>query len=427
MANFRKAGSNPSIDDIKGGVGSLGNLPVAKKSDKLPLPGEGLSRYIHFNADQSGCGFWRMIWPSEQLLVHNRAVVSTCYQMVLNPHFYMGVDAVRLQRQCTEHQYEFVKALRHFSTIKKEKTGKGFKLIWEVDDVVAPVADIPEYNRCRDAFTNPQIGDTVKRIVHLCDEVSVVSERMRKHYSDFLSYDNISVLPNYFPRNWADRLYDPEKIAKRFDRQKNKPTIGYAGSATHFDIANKTKQRDDFHHVIHDIIKYVDDYNFVFFGGYPSNLTPYVKDGRIKHVPWGNLDKYPTILESLGVDVMIAPLMQNSFSDSKSSIKFLEGAAIGVPVVCQDLPPYEMSPWKFNTSDEMFDHIKMITYDESTYEYASKLARSFIEDFWLDDHLDELQLVYDTPYADESRKKNKVFYANNKSQFDKKKIPVYSV
>ena len=157
------------------------------------------------------------------------------------------------------------------------------------------------------------------------------------------------------------------------------------------------------------------------------NLTPYVQDGRIKHVPWGNLDKYPTILESLGIDVMIAPLMDNSFSGSKSSIKFLEGAALGIPVVSQNLDPYEMSPWKFDTGEEMINHIKRITYDENTYNFASELAHSFIEDYWLDDHLDELQLVYDTPYGDKSRKENKVFYENNKKQFDEKVIPVYNV
>lgn len=137
-------------------------------NSKIKPPGEGLPRYIHYNADQSGCGFWRMLWPASQLLIYNKAVVSTSYHMVLDPNFYKGIDAVRLQRQCTENQYRFVKHLRKISNALKDKTGKGFKLIWEVDDVVCPVKDIPDYNKCKEAFTNPQISDTVKRIVHLC-------------------------------------------------------------------------------------------------------------------------------------------------------------------------------------------------------------------------------------------------------------------
>ena len=399
------------------------NPKVNKNPKKIPLPGEGLNRYVNFNADQSGCGFWRMIWPAEQLLIHNKAVVSTAYQMVLQPNFYVGVNAVKLQRQCTEQQHDYIKALKEINKRMSKDIGKSFKLIWEVDDVVCPVEDIPEYNRCKEAFTNPQILDTVKRIVHLCDEVTVVSPTMADHYRKHLSYDKISVLPNYFPRNWADRYYSKEKIMENFKRGKSgKIRIGYAGSGTHFDVANKTKQRDDFAHVIHDIIKYVDDYEFVFFGGHPMNLTPYVKDGRIKHIPWGNLDRYPEILNNLNLNVMIAPLQSNPFSDSKSSIKFLESAALGIPCISQNLPPYELSPWKFNTSKELFELVDMITYDETTYEFASDLARSKISDYWLDDHLEEHTLIYDTPYGDSSRLKNKVFVENNKSQFTPREI-----
>ncbi len=397
--------------------------------NKIPLPGDGLPRVTHFNADQSGCGFWRMIWPAEQLLVYNKAVVSTSYQMIRDPSFYLGTGAVKLQRQCTEDQHNFIKNLRMLSSKLKNDFGTGFKIIWEVDDIVCPVDDIPEYNRCKEAFTNPQIQDTVKRIVHLCDEVSVVSSRMAEHYKKYLSYDKISVIPNYFPRNWADRNYDSDKLLLNFTKckSKGKIKIGYAGSATHFDIANKTKQRDDFSHVIHDIIKYVDDYDFVFFGGYPLNLTPYIKDGRITHVPWGNLDKYPTLLSNLNLNVMIAPLLANSFTESKSSIKFLEAAALGIPCVTQDLFPYEISPWKFTTSEEMFDHIKKITYDENTYAHASNLCRKIMNDYWLDDHLDEHMLLYTTEYGANERKSNKVFFNNNLKQFDTYSVPVYTV
>lgn len=396
-------------------------------NSKIKPPGEGLPRYIHYNADQSGCGFWRMLWPASQLLIYNKAVVSTSYHMVLDPNFYKGIDAVRLQRQCTENQYRFVKHLRKISNALKDKTGKGFKLIWEVDDVVCPVKDIPDYNKCKEAFTNPQISDTVKRIVHCCDEMSVVSNRMKMHYSDHLSYDKISVIPNYFMRTWADGYYNEDKLLFNFNKNKKKLRIGYAGSPTHFDVAGRNKQVDDFSHVVGDIIKRIDDYQFVFFGGYPKALDPYVKSGKIEYQPWGNLDRYFDILDGLNLNVMIAPLYNNTFSASKSNIKFYEAAALGIPCITQDIDCYDMSPWKFNSGEDLFEKIKLITLDENTYSYASKLCRSMLEECWLDEHLDEIKLIYDTPFGDPIRMKNKFFFNNNKSQFSSKNIETFKL
>jgi hypothetical protein len=198
---------------------------------KLPVPGEGLPRVIHYCADQSGCAFWRLIWPSEELLAHNKAVVMTLYQMVTLGQFYMGIDAVRLQRQCTAPQVEFIKFLRKVSDDMKKQTGKGFRIIWEVDDLV--ISDsIPGYNICGDAFTDPQIELNVKEALSYCDEMSCPSQYMADFYRKRLNYDKISVIPNYAPKNWIDRGYDKERILETYRKHKSKPRVLYAGSGT---------------------------------------------------------------------------------------------------------------------------------------------------------------------------------------------------
>lgn len=420
MPNFSK-------NLIKNPLGGVS--PLLLNPQRLKKPGEGLPRYHHFTADQSGCGFWRMIWPAEQLLIHNKAVVSTFYHIIVDPVFYKGVDAVRLQRQCTENQYKFVKHLRKISDEFKRTTGKGFKLIWEVDDVVCPIGSIPDYNKAKEGFTDYQILDSVKRIVNLCDEMTTVSPRMREHYKQWLSYDKISVIPNYFNRNWFSRFYSKSDVINRFktNKKNKKIRIGYAGSPTHFDVANRANQQDDFSHVVDEVIKRIDDFKFVFFGGYPKKIEPYVKSGKVEYQPWGNLDKFPQMLSDLKLNLMIAPLMDNDFSSSKSNIKFLEAAALGIPCICQDLPCYEISPWKFKTGKEMFNHIDSITSNFKKYESSSDEAWSIMQDFWLDDKLDEIKLVYDTPYADPSRLQFPNFVKNNKEQFDPPEIPVYTL
>ena len=184
---------------------------------KLPVPGEGLPRVIHYCADQSGCGFWRMIWPGDEMLSQNKAVIMTLYQMVLLAPFYQGIDAIRLQRQCTDAQLEFVKFLRQVSDDLKKQTGKGFRLIWEVDDICFPAEAIPDYNVCKTAFTDDKIGKTIKEMMNYCDEITVVSNTMREHYKKHLNFDKISVIPNYAPKYWLDKGIDeyPRSINKK--------------------------------------------------------------------------------------------------------------------------------------------------------------------------------------------------------------------
>jgi len=153
------------------GPKTFGELMMKSRNSggfKLPVPGEGLPRVIHYCADQSGCAFWRLLWPAEELLAHNKAVVMTLYQMVVLGQFYMGIDAVRLQRQCTEPQVAFIKFLRKVSDDMKQQTGKGFRIIYEVDDLVAPFSDLPQYNMCVDAFKDDKILHNVIEAVHLC-------------------------------------------------------------------------------------------------------------------------------------------------------------------------------------------------------------------------------------------------------------------
>jgi hypothetical protein len=164
---------------------------------KIPVPGEGLPRIINYCADQSGCAFWRMIWPGDELLANNKAVVMTLYQMVTLGQFYGGIDAVRLQRQCTEPQLEFIKFLRNVSDQMKQQTGKGFRIIYEIDDICCPASYIPDYNVCKTAFEGDQVHKNMKEIMHYCIDkdanvicsingsvMNITIEELEEHFLD---------------------------------------------------------------------------------------------------------------------------------------------------------------------------------------------------------------------------------------------------
>ena len=139
------------------------------------IPGQGLKRALCYLADYGGCGFYRGIAPNLMLNLLEQAVVQESTTMILDPNYYQTVETVKVQRQATPHQKEFIKFLKQISTQKP------LKLMYEVDDVVFG-EDIPLYNRNREAFTSPEIRNSIIEIMSMMDEITVTSEYDRAWY-----------------------------------------------------------------------------------------------------------------------------------------------------------------------------------------------------------------------------------------------------
>ena len=145
----------------------VSDYSTALQPASLPPPPElGLDRVINYYADYSGCGFWRMIWPEHIMNAHQKLVVHGSTVMSFDPNYFRGTKAVRIQRQATVHQRKFVEFLKQVS---KEFN---FRLIYEIDDLVFS-EDIPEYNKFKPAFTDPEIRKHAQAIMEMCDEITV--------------------------------------------------------------------------------------------------------------------------------------------------------------------------------------------------------------------------------------------------------------
>ncbi len=385
---------------IPGGIPTPNLMSMVKIQTQLPpllLPGANLSRAVDYLADYGGCGFWRMIWPAEHLNGYQKAVINSLTTMVLDPRFYQGIKAVRLQRQATPQQLEFVKFLRHLSNEYK------FKLIYEIDDIIFK-NDIPDFNRCKVAFEDDGVVQSILEMMKLCDEISVTCEYMKEYYRDKTLNKNITVIPNYPPKSWADNFYDEKKLNRNYNQNKKKPRVGYCGSGTHIDVINKTNQNDDFTHIVNAIMKTRKEFHWVLMGCYPLPLKPFIDSGEIEYADWAPIYDYPSAIDKLNLNATFAPLIDCPFNKAKSEIKFLEAACQGIPGVYQDLITYKNAPLKFKTGDDLINQLKFLFKDEQTYMKISKQSRKYAETMFLNSHLDEYAELYFTPYGDDSRK-----------------------
>lgn len=372
---------------------TAGTLPAPE------VPGTGLKRAINYLADYGGCGYYRCMAPNLLLNLYQKSVIIESTAMILDPRFYQTVEAVKLQRQATPQQLQFVKVLKQISQQKP------LKLIYEVDDVVF-AEDIPMYNRNRDAFTAPEIQNSIKEILSMMDEITVTCDYFKDYIAEKSGNKNVSVVPNYLMKWWFDRYYNLADLIKKYDKNKKKPIVAIFASGTHVDVANRVKQQDDFAAVIQHIIKTRTEFQWHFYGSYPLGLKPFIDKGEIKFFPWVQLPDFPQAMANSGAQVTFAALQDNNFNRCKSNIKLIEAGALGIPCVCPDMVTYKDAFLKYKTGDEFIDCLKSTLKNQSTYVEQCKKARAHAENFWLDDekNLMKYHEAYFTPFGSKDRK-----------------------
>jgi hypothetical protein len=372
---------------------------IANVSNTVPKS----TRYVNYMADRQGCGMWRIGWAEMHMNMCNMGDSTSLTSMVLNKDWYRNVRTVKLQRQASSEQKEFVKFLK---SIQPEC---GFKLMYEVDDVVFR-EDIPDYNIYKESFDNDTIRQNCIDIINMCDEVTVTCNYMRDLYKLRTGKKEITTVPNFPPYWWIGHHYNYREIIDNFDKNKKKPRIVYAGSGAHFDVGNKTNQEDDFTHVLKFITENVDKYQFVFIGAVPPPLQSLVFNKKIEFHPWKDLMQYPNFLRSLKAQLFIAPLQDNNFNRSKSDIKYIEAACLGIPCLCQDMVTYSnaLPNLKFTNSDDLAYKVEKLLNWKNRSKYYSLVpelrnigSQRFLE---LDDNIGSFVEALNTPYGDPSRK-----------------------
>jgi len=362
-----------------------------------PHAAPDLPRALNFYADYSGCGHWRMIWPELLLNCAGKTNVQGGTVMIGDKNFYKGVKTIRIQRQATKAQLEYIKWLKQVQQECK------FNIIYEIDDLIFK-EDIPHYNKFRFAFEDPDIRQTSMEIMQICDEITVTNNFMKKYYIEKTGNKNITVIPNFIPKFWLDRYFNLNKIRENYQKYKKKPRVVYCGSGAHFDIENRIKQRDDFYHVNDVIRKTVDKFQWVFVGGFPLTLKDLIKQKKIEYHTWSNLVDYPEYINNMNATVFYAPLEDSNFNKAKSDLKFIEACALGIPVVCQDMCTYDAAFNKFKTGDELINKIEIITKDSKKYFKEVKQARNYMKSRWMEDNINFYAELYAHPYGHPKRK-----------------------
>ena len=284
----------------------------------------------------------------------------------------------------------------------------GIWLVYEIDDVLL-YDEIPKYNLAREAFNPNAIGNSVQEIFDAVDLITVTTQELKDIYVEKLHQDpgKIAIIPNYLPRWWIGEAYDLDRSMKQWDRQHKKPHIAFACSTNHFDVNNANNGVDDFTEIMPWIKKNMNKYEFIFVGGIPQQLKAEAKAGLVKAQPPSDLLNYPREMINRGVDLLVAPLIDNRFNRCKSNIKWLEMSALGIPMIGQNICTYnKWTDQVFNDTDGIDEWIDKLFFRKDSKEFNASLIeknRKIIDGFggsdswWLEKHIKSYYDLYSLP------------------------------
>lgn len=271
-----------------------------------------VSRIFGWSAGFSGCEYYRLTLPLQALaeLGHETKVSSA-----LRPADYQDYDVVIGQRVCNPGPFAlWQKICRDPDTLA----------VYEIDDNLFCLHD-EHAPSVRDFWTRERL-ETVGRAASMADVVTVTTQHLAEVMRKFNR--EVHIIPNFIDKSVLG-------IPALLNKPKTGETvIGYQAASNH---------GRDFREAwpsIERLLRREPSAYFASLGTSYVDSTTETVAAKMRHVPWieRDWDRYYRSVASF--DVGIAPLSDNRFNSSKSHVKALEYAAVGIPTVASRMLPY---------------------------------------------------------------------------------------
>jgi glycosyltransferase involved in cell wall biosynthesis len=267
----------------------------------------GGKRIFFWSADSSGCRYFRCDLPAAELARHGHV---THVADVMPDEWLHTADVIVGQRVC-----------KPGPTIRWQQMAREGRcaLVYEIDDDLLDVD--PSNGPAWAFFSRPEIRANVIRNIEVADLVTVSTESLAEVVSKWNR--NVVVLPNCVPASLLD--------APHADGPKGL-TLGWSGGMSHkLDLA---EARDP----VRQFLRRYPDAGLHIMGHVDPDFCRAMPTERLRITRW--VESVPAFHATIDFDVALAPLRPSPFNRSKSAIRCLEAAALGIPVIASGFGPY---------------------------------------------------------------------------------------
>lgn len=356
--------------------------------------------YIEGNKrDYSGVGYYRVVKPSQQVKGHEVTLMGYDIKQYGKTHeekwknIFKEFDIYWTSYHCDDKE---ASAMFYFRDKYKKK------VIIDIDDNYLDVLPTnPLYDNLK---AGKKDRSFIGAILSMADAITCSTEplaqRLDEHFRTVYGLEKkIVVIPNF------NDLKDWDFPIK--EKHKDKIVIGYAGSNSH---------HDDLVMMLPHLAKIMDKYKNVYFesmGMISKDKIWLFKDfsedalNRCDLLPSCRFREYPERMANAQWDVALAPLEESKFTRCKSHIKWMENAALKIPVIASRVYPYHMELFGRRTIIDgktgllvkpsgWFDAMESLILDKQKREEIGQNAYDFVKLNWqykesnLDSILDEL-------------------------------------
>lgn len=238
----------------------------------------------------------------------------------------------------------------------------GIKVYYEIDDFVHGVSRIKDH-RFRQSFNKKAVKE-YEAVMKVCDGIICSTPFLANQYKKYNS--NIHVCHNYIdtPR------YDIEKP----DNGDN-IILGWSGGTGHT-MAMKT-----WFTKVYELVGIYSNLKFISSGArYGDELAKYYPDKSMA-VPWTQLENHPYQISIF--DIAMAPSHDSKYFKSKSDLRWLESAAIGIPVIANPITyPYiedGVTGLLANTAEEFEHQLDRLIASKDLREEIAGNAKEFVK------------------------------------------------
>ena len=173
----------------------------------------------------------------------------------------------------------------------------------------------------------------------------MTTETLKHHYKKYVP--DVWLLPNCLDKQWSG--------LRQAKTARQRLRVGWVGAGQH---------QGDLEMVTHVVRALAGEVDWIFMGMCTDAIKPYIKEFH----DFVAIADYPKKMASLDLDIAIAPIEKNVFNECKSNLRLLEYGAMGWPVVCSDVFPYQyLDPPVFriaNETDAWLEALRKLIDDE---------------------------------------------------------------